>query len=160
MDWRRNFEAEPFEAQSMRPPRWPVTLQWLIAAVAVSGLVAYARHLDITRRRRDQVREAQAMRKNDPDSAAAREYLLGTWLTSHDPRRSEMKDTPEEMAEMAAFIWRVAKKSGAGPVSTRSWPAGFLGSGSRALPARKPWPACSTRYRRATPTRWRPTGSG
>ncbi len=52
------------------------------------------------------------MRKNDPDSAAAREYLLGTWLTSHDPQRSEMKDTPEEMAEMAAFIWRVAKKSG------------------------------------------------
>jgi hypothetical protein len=52
------------------------------------------------------------MRKHDPDSAAAREYLLGTWLNSYDPHRSDRRDTPEEMARLAAFMWRVAKKSG------------------------------------------------
>ncbi len=55
---------------------------------------------------------ANAMREHDPDSAAAREYLLGKWLTSYDPHRSERTDTPEEMARLAAFMWRVAKKSG------------------------------------------------
>ena len=63
-------------------------------------------------RHRAQVREANAMRKHDPDSAAAREYLLGRWLTSYDPHRSEKRDTPEEMARLAAFMWRVAKNSG------------------------------------------------
>ena len=50
------------------------------------------------------------MRPHDPDAAEAREYLLGTWLSSYDPLRSKRKDTPEDIARIAAITWRAAKK--------------------------------------------------
>ena len=50
------------------------------------------------------------MRRNDPDAAAAREYLLCTWLNSYDPLRSKRKDTPEDIARIAAITWRAAKR--------------------------------------------------
>ena len=96
----------------MRLPRASVTLQRLIVALSLAGPLACIFYVLISRQQWDQVRVANAMRTHDPDSAAAREYLLGTWLKSYDPQRSERTDTPEEMARLAAFMWRVAKKSG------------------------------------------------
>ena len=99
-------------------PRDPVSrralpiLQGLMVAVALAGVIASIRYLDTSQWHWNQFRKANAMRKHGADSAAAREYLLGTWLTSYDPHRSERKDTPAEMARRAAFMWRVAKKSG------------------------------------------------
>ena len=55
------------------------------AAVALAGLLVSIGYMAISLRHREQVREANAMRKHDPDSAAAREYLLGKWLTSYHP---------------------------------------------------------------------------
>lgn len=48
-------------------------------------------------------------RRDDPDAAAAREYMLCSWLNSYDPLRSTREDTPEDIARRAAILWRAAK---------------------------------------------------
>jgi hypothetical protein len=54
-------------------------------------------------------------RHDDPEAAVAREHLLCTWLTSYDPLRAKRKDTPEDIARLAAISWRAAKRIGRRP---------------------------------------------
>jgi hypothetical protein len=99
----------------MRLPWVRFTVRHVIAATSLAGLVAWIYTVENRKNDRQRARVDSAMSGHDPDAAAARELLLCTWLTSHDPLRPKRKDTPEDVARSAAVMWRAAKKLGKRP---------------------------------------------
>ena len=90
--------------------RGQFTVRQVIVVTAFAGVIAASFVVDHRKRGRERALAADAKRRNDPNAAAAREYLLCTWLNSHDPLRSKRKDTPADIARFAAITWRAAKQ--------------------------------------------------